>query len=326
MPHKTQTADKVARDLRPAPTSRRRLAWTSRLLIVLVPCAMALLGWFAMDRAGSLAPRGSGWYLLLAFTALQASILCFAVRLHFSLRAFGIDLSARAASIIALQSLFYFFIPLSIGTDAARWLKIRNRIPDISRMTVLTAVLFDRGTAAVACVVIAASTLPLIPSIRIDIATVGELASSWWVAILAFLAGAALVTMFQVARRRFPNLLPLTFQRRFLLNMVACLGLSLLTQGFMILTVWSGLQWLGVLIKPAAISLGVTGAAIAQVIPLSVAGAGPGEVTAGVLLTRTGASTDEAVLVATLVYFCKLIGGIEGGLLEWPPISRRLHA
>jgi hypothetical protein len=287
---------------------------------------MGLLCWFAMDRADSLAPRGSGWYLLLALVALQASILCFAVRLHFSLRAFGIDLSARAASIIALQSLFYFFIPLSIGTDAARWLKIRNRIPDVSRMTVLTAVLFDRGTAAVACVFIAAFTLPLIPSIHIDIPTVGGLASSWWLAVLATLAGAALVMLFQVARRRFPNLLALILKRRFLLNMVTCLGLSLLTQGFTILTVWSGLLWLGVLIKPAAISIGVTGAAIAQVIPLSVAGAGPGEVTAGLLLTSTGASTDAAILLATVVYFCKLIGGIEGGLLEWPPISRRLHA
>jgi uncharacterized membrane protein YbhN (UPF0104 family) len=294
--------------------------------VALVPCAMAALGWFALGQANAIAPRGSPWYLLLALTALQASILCFAVRLRFSLRAFSIQLSTRDSAIVALQSLFYFFIPLSIGTDAARLLKIRVRAPDATRTTVLAAVLFDRATAAVACAIIAAATLPLIPSIQVAIPSLDTHKAGLWLIALAVAAAVSLAALWRFAGGKVQGLAQLIWRRGFILNTLACLGLSFLTQATTILAVWCGFQWIGSPVQTAAISLGVTGGAIAQVIPLSIAGAGPGEVTAGLLLGAAGATADQAILLATMVYFCKLIGGIEGGLLEWPPISRRLHA
>jgi uncharacterized membrane protein YbhN (UPF0104 family) len=285
---------------------------------------MAVLGWFALRQANVIAPRGSHWYLLLALAALQASILCFAARLRFSLRAFSVQLSTRDSAIVALQSLFYFFIPLSIGTDIARLLKIRARDPSATRTTVLAAVLFDRATAAIACATIAAATLPLIPSIQLAIPSIETRKGGLWFVALAVAAAVSLAALWRFAGRKVQGLAQLIWRRGFILNTLACLGLSFLTQIAAILAVWCGFQWVGSPVQTAAISLGVTGGAIAQVIPLSIAGAGPGEVTAGLLLGAAGATTDQAILLATMVYFCKLIGGIEGGLLEWPPIAGRL--
>ncbi len=293
--------------------------------IVAVPCIIGVLSWIAFDRSEALKPKGSHWLLFLALLALEASLLCFAARLRFSLRALGVQLPLKTSMLIALQSLFYFFIPLSIGTDAVRWMKIQTRLPEVSRTVILTAVLFDRATAAVACLIIGLATLRFVESVRVEIPwPTGGTQSGLLIAAAVLLTVSALAVTVVLARRH-RHQLSMLCSRRFAAN--ACIGLvlSIFTQGFTILTIWSSFQWIGLGLDPAGIAFGVTGGALAQVIPLSLAGAGPSEVTAGFLSAAAGATTEQAVLLASMVYFCKLICGIEGGLLEWPPIARRIR-
>jgi len=291
--------------------------------IVLVPCVIFVFAWIALDRSEALKPKGSFLYLLLAVAALQTSLLVFAARLTFSLRALGVVLPQKVSVVIALQSLFYFFIPLSIGTDAARWMKIQACLPAVSRTTVLAAVLFDRATAAVACLVIGLVALPLVASIRFEIPWTGHSMRKELLIAAVSLTLVVLLGILTVLAQRHKQRIAFIWSRGFAGNSCVSLALSFSTQSFTIVAVWSGCRWLGIDLAPANVALGVTGGALAQVIPISVAGAGPGEVAAGLLSAAAGATTEQAVLLASMVYFCKLIGGIEGGLLEWPPIARR---
>lgn len=288
-----------------------------------MPCAIFVFAWIALDRSESLKPKGSILCLLLAVAALQASLASFAARLKFSLRALGVVLPQKASVIIALQSLFYFFVPLSIGTDAARWMKIQACLPAVSRTAVLAAVLFDRATAAVACLLIGLAALPLVVAIRFEMPSTGDSMRKGLLIAAVSLTLLVLLGILAVLAQRYKQRIAFIWSREFVGNSCVSLALSFLTQGFMIVAVWSGFRWLGIDLAPANIAFGVTGGALAQVIPISVAGAGPGEVATVLLSAAAGATTEQGVLLASMVYFCKLIGGIEGGLLEWPPIARR---
>jgi len=312
----------AATTLKPRPLWKRVAIGTQ---IVLVPCVIFALAWIALDRSESLKPKGNHLYLLLALAALQASLLSFAARLKFSLQALGVVLPQKASFVIALQGLFYFFIPLSIGTDTARWMKIQACLPAVSRTAVLAAVLFDRATAAVACLLIGLAALPLVASIRFEMPWTGNNMHAELPFAAVSLTLLVLLGILTVLAQKHKHRIAFIWSRGFAVYSCLSLALSFLTQGFMIVAVWSGFRWLGIDLTPANVAFGVTGGALAQVIPISVAGAGPGEVAAVLVSAAAGATTEQAVLLASMVYFCKLIGGIEGGLLEWPPIARRLR-
>ncbi len=59
-------------------------------------------------------------------------------------------------------------------------------------------------------------------------------------------------------------------------------------------------------------------------IPISLAGAGPAELGAGLLFAAVGSTAEEAVVLTTLLYFTKLLGALQGGVLEIPIISNRI--
>lgn len=295
-----------------------------RIQLIAVPCIIAATAWIATHHAASLRSAGSLWHLVLAFVALQASLLCFAARFGSSLRAVGIRLAMKASMVVAMQSLFYFFVPMSIGTDTARWMKIKARLPDASKAAVLAAVLLDRGVAAAACLLIGVATLARMTSVRLQIPWPNTAQKLWPILIGGCVVVVIVIPVFAALKRR----LRPAFSQVSAADCIkhACMGLvlALLTQGLTIIAVWSGFRWLGADLDPLGVALGVTGGALAQVIPLSMAGAGAGEVTAGLLLAATGATADQALVLASMVYFCKLVGGIEGGILEWPPVARKL--
>ena len=63
-------------------------------------------------------------------------------------------------------------------------------------------------------------------------------------------------------------------------------------------------------------ALGVSGGALAFVIPISLAGA-------GLLFAAVGSTAEEAVVLTALLYFTNLLGALQGGMLEMPVISNR---
>jgi hypothetical protein len=93
---------------------------------------------------------------------------------------------------------------------------------------------------------------------------------------------------------------------------------SLAVQLLSIATMWLLARRLGIEIGFAALALGTSGGMLGQVIPVSLAGAGAAELGSGLLFSACGATASEAVVLATALYLCKLVGAVEGGILEFP--------
>ena len=90
----------------------------------------------------------------------QAALLMAALRLRATLSAFGVAICRRDAFRIHLQSLFYFFfVPLSVGLEAARFVKIRRIDPRVPTTQLLLALLLDRALGLVAAVAVVGALL-----------------------------------------------------------------------------------------------------------------------------------------------------------------------
>ncbi len=73
------------------------------------------------------------------------------------------------------------------------------------------------------------------------------------------------------------------------------------------LELWLLAQWLGINIGFAPIALGVTGGALASVIPISLAGAGPAELGAGLLFAAVALkSLRQSTQPALAICFARL--------------------
>ena len=86
------------------------------------------------------------------------------------------------------------------------------------------------------------------------------------------------------------------------LSMSLCIYLAVLSLGFDVAFL--------------SIVFGVAVGTLATIIPISFMGAGPDEVSKVGALMLAGVPLNESILVASLAYIGKLIGAIEGGMIE----------
>jgi len=288
---------------------------------ILVPVGLVTIAWAAIRHGDAISPKGSLAYLVAALGTLQLSLILYAHRLHTSLATVGINLQVVPTMRIAMQSLFYFFfIPFSTGAELSRWAKVKAAAPGTSNLSILTALTLDRVVPAIACAAISLASLPFV---RLRGVTMKDFAAlpvhPAAVVVVLFIAGvgagaiairrgwiAAFIAGVRGARNR--------FTRSILLVGMTSLVVQLLS----ITTMWLLSRWLGIELGFAALALGTSGGMLAQIIPVSLAGAGPAELGSGLLFAACGANTTEAVLLATVLYLCKLFGAVEGGLLEFP--------
>ena len=127
---------------------------------VLVPIGLIALLWLAISRSDSIHPKGHIGLLIAALVLTQLSLTLLAIRFHVSLWTLSIHIPARRSALIALQSLFYFFfIPMSAGTELSRWLKVKSAAPQATHFAVMTAIVLDRTTAVIACLAISLVSL-----------------------------------------------------------------------------------------------------------------------------------------------------------------------
>lgn len=317
-----------SRSEEPVPQSRGsglvRLLRIAQMLAV--PVVIGFVGSIVFERVATMHPSGAPFLPAGALACLQCSIVLFALRFRISLWTFGVCIPTRHAARIAMQSLFYFFVPLSAGTEVCRWIKVRAMVPDSSQLAVIASVTFDRLMAALACLVISSTCFFLVDLRGLHGSPTSlRSAEPWKIAIailflLAFIVMAMRRSWRSVRVRRLIEL----GGSRLLRGATVAMTMSIAVQILTVLALWLFSRWLGIELSLAGIALGATGGALAQILPISLAGAGPAEIGSALLFHAAGATPEQAVLLATLLYLCKLVGAIEGGILEWPPISRRL--
>ena len=279
--------------------------------------------WLAISRSDSIHPKGHIGLLITALFLTQLSLTLLAIRFHVSLWTLSIHIPARRSALIALQSLFYFFfIPMSAGTELSRWLKVKSAAPQAKHFAVMTAIVLDRATAVIACFAISLVSLSSVELHGVQVTDV----SKWPVHPVIVFLGASLSGFFFAQRVGWITRIKSALHEaksRLWRGLTTATAISITIQLFAALELWLLAQWLGINIGFAPIALGVTGGALASVVPISLAGAGSAELGAGLLFAAVGATAEEAVVLTTLLYFTKLLGALQGGVLEIPIISNR---
>jgi uncharacterized membrane protein YbhN (UPF0104 family) len=248
--------------------------------------------------------------LLAAIVVNQIALTLFAVRMRAVLSLIDIDLTFRDSIRIHLQSMFYFFVvPMTVGLELARFLKIRSLAPKADGLKLGAALVFDRLVGAgcallIALVLLAFMQLPLItPSPLWALAALGG-------AAIAFFAARTLPRLRQAAA------VSLALGREHPGRLLGIVAISIVMHVTSAIAILLAAGAFGIAIDLLQTLFAVCGGMILMVLPVAFGGFGPADAGATGLLILLGQPPGVAVTVAALIFAARLIGGIEGGIWE----------
>jgi uncharacterized membrane protein YbhN (UPF0104 family) len=258
--------------------------------------------------------------ILLALLINQVSLYTAALRLRATLAAFDIPITSGQAFSIHLRSLFYFFfVPMSVGLEISRFIAIRRLVPSAASKPLIIALLLDRALGmAAALLSVVGLAFVVVPSTVWRTAPVG-----WGLAVLAaILVLAALPLAHRGLRARILALLRtiLALAPRLVVPMLWSI-LTLALGGTMLYAFASssgiGIGWLTMVFVLATSLLGMA-------VPISLLGAGLGEVVGVGTFAFLGITPAAAVLFASVIYCGRLVGAMQGALIELRMDARRI--
>jgi uncharacterized membrane protein YbhN (UPF0104 family) len=251
----------------------------------------------------------------------QAALLMAALRLRATLRAFGVAIGRRDAFRIHLQSLFYFFfVPLSVGLEAARFVKIRRIEPRVPTKQLLLALLVDRVLGLVAAVAVVGALLYLVAPQLVP----GHCESLCQaLAAGAVAIGLAALLLSSRVRAVFRDIVGAILSRGYqilVLLVLSLLALLLVCASVFFVAIGADIQ-VGVTEVTFAISASLLG----MVLPLSLLGVTAGEAAGAGIFTLLGVSPAASVLLVSAAYLGRLLGAMQGALLELSVGGRDSH-
>lgn len=251
--------------------------------------------------------------LILAFLVNQTAVVLFAIRMRLVLSAFGVKLSFIESLRIHLQSMFYYFaLPMTVGLEMARFLKIRaipaNR--DVPVLTLTTALFTDRLVGAFIAFML---SLVLWPFIEFDRLSSHGISGSFWIAISLVLAVATSVFVYR-NRQRLITAVAL-WQGR-LLMLFRGLITGCLVHLLFCLAIYIAARGIGIPVPAEQLAFIISAAMIFIVIPVSFAGAGGIEVGGMAIAFSLGLTIEESAAITLLGYLARIIVSIEGGIWE----------
>lgn len=299
----------------------RPLAPTLILLkMALVLAGLGFLLAWARQGLPSDRPPVSVLGVLLALVLNQAALYAAALRLRGTLAAFDIRLNPRQALSIHLRSLFYFFfVPMSVGYEITRYLAVRRIDPNATVKRILFALLMDRVlglfAALFAVAILAPLVLPVIPWPTLD---------PLWLLPLAAVAG--IIAAFMVAQG--------TLGRR-VREVIRALGrsgprligpalLSLTVLALVCASVIAFAEGSGLSLGWATVSFALSASLLGMAVPLSLLGVTLGEAAGAGTLAALGLSSGAAVLLASVAYSGRLLGAMQGAVIELLGDARRI--
>ena len=95
--------------------------------LTIVPLLLAYLIFDFIKQSSLTTLNLNIWIIVAALIVNQIGLMLFAIRMHLILHIFNINISYFQSLRIHLQSMFYFFVlPMTVGMEAARYVKINN--------------------------------------------------------------------------------------------------------------------------------------------------------------------------------------------------------
>lgn len=279
------------------------------LRILVVAGCLVYLMWRVTDGPAP-ATLVAPFTLVAALIVNQIALTLFAVRMRAVLALIDVDLTFMDSIRIHLQSMFYFFIvPMTVGLELARFLKIRSVAPQADRLKLSVALVFDRLVGAGSALLIALVLLAFMPRPLITPSPLWALVALGG-AVVAFFAARALPRLRQAAAvslalvRERPGRLLGILAVSVAMHMTSAIAILLASVAF------------GIAIDLFQTLFAVCGGMILMVVPVAFGGFGPADAGATGLLVLLGRPSGVAVAVAALIFAARLIGGLEGGIWE----------
>lgn len=251
--------------------------------------------------------------LFAAVVVNQAALCLFAMRMRLVLHVFAIRISYFQSLRIHLQSmLYYFVVPMTVGLEAARFAKIKNKLGDkVNAANLGSALVGDRLIGAVAAAIWAVALLPVI-SVRLVMHRDWNVA----VAVVAAMCAAGILIALLHGRVRLyvGELIRLfhTGQNALYLSLLV----ALMTHFLFSLAVYFAVRGADLQITFTQTLFAISSAMLFIVIPVSFAGVSPAEAAGVGVLVGIGIPLEQATIFALLAYFARLIAALEGGIWE----------
>lgn len=286
--------------------------WMLALKTGLILTGLLLLLHWASQRLPHDAIVLAPWSLLGAIGLNQLALFAAAWRLQATLAAFGVHIGRSQAIRIHLQSLFYFFfVPMSVGLEIARFAKVRALDPGVSAKRLFLALLLDRVLGLVAAVAVVGLLLPVV---------VPDLLPrlwhpSWLVLVLAGTLTVAGALRFSASlRQRLTDAVVAMAEVRRTLPIL--LGLSMAALLLVCASVYLIALGAGIAIGPVSLTLALSSSLLGMLLPVSVLGATLGEAAGAGVFGLMGLSAASALLLVSSAYAGRLLGALQGGLIE----------
>jgi hypothetical protein len=294
------------------PPGRRLPRWLLALKVALVIGGLIVLLRWAVQRLPGDAAALDLRVLFGAVVLNQLALFAAAWRLQTTLAAFGVYIRRHQAMRIHLQSLFYFFfVPMSVGLEIARFIKVRDIDPAVSKKRLLFALLFDRVLGLAAVLIVLGVLLPLVLP-----ALLPRLWHPGWllIAVAATSILGATSWIHRPLRDRLSDLVAAIAQVGRLLPPL--IGLSLATLLLVCASVYLIAAGAGIDIGLVQLTFALSGSLLGMSLPVSVLGATLGEAAGAGIFAVLGLNAGSAILLVSAAYGGRLLGALQGGVIE----------
>ncbi len=288
---------------------------TLRLAAILAGLPM-LVYWAGKEQALDL-ESGFSVGLLGGIALSQLSMVLYAIRFRTVLTTVGIHLPIMTAlRMTALSLFYYFFVPLSVGSDITKFVKLKAA--NHNAFDSASAIVIDHMVGLSSLIILAGSVFIWHRPIDIDVPTAAG-GALIMVVVLGIAVGALRYHRSHSGRdsASISNLLKGIWRHRF--TVLFALALALAMHSSMILAVFVGSHHWGFDIAFTDMMFVMATAMMFQAIPFTLAGAGVAEAAGTGLYLAVGLPLPAALLLVSLVYGFRLLMAIVGGVWDLLP-------
>ena len=282
------------------------------LKILLAPIGvLALLYWAGQKRPIS---TDNDIALLLAGSLVALiSVIPFGLRFREILKIIDFEITAYTSAKVLTQSMFYyFFVPLSVGTEVSKFAKLKALNKNHSTSGIASAIVLDHLVGLLALMATSVFLFLVIGpiSVRLDNTTIFLIAGAGITALIClvffFRSKSSINIQFIVEK--------LSSQKA---NVLIALVYSLLMHTIIAAAVAIGARYWEIEISYLEILFVLTGAFLFQMVPINLIGVGATEVAGVGLYVAAGLSLPESLTLVSLLYCYRVLIAITGGAWEF---------
>jgi uncharacterized membrane protein YbhN (UPF0104 family) len=284
---------------------------------IFLPCGLGALIWYLSGQQNLSLKDVSWWTILVGIFLNQVAIVFFVMRSQHTLRLFSLEIPFWQAQRIHLQGMFYFFfVPMSVGLDITRLLKVRVILPAARTYNIFLSILLDRLAGLVCAVLVILALAPFIFQ-NSWFSFIAEMSGPVRFGVVILTAVLLVVAIYGVYLIRKFGL----YSRQRLTHVFLILAYGSLMQITFGLAIFAFAQAFGIVVSVENVVFASAASIVAMVIPVSFLGVSAAEVVGMLAFVFIGLSSTDAAMMVAFAYICRLIAAIQGGIWEYVETS-----